>query len=74
MSNGSTFVSTHCWANNVCQFDLSLSFSFGRIALLVAHSLHNQEEGGGITAKFLSDLFLKRIMAQMAYTHSSLIT
>ena len=24
MSNGSTFVSTHCWANNVCQFDLSL--------------------------------------------------
>ena len=25
MSNGSTFVSTHCWANNVCQFDLSLS-------------------------------------------------
>ena len=27
MSNGSTFVSTHCWANNVCQFDLSLSLS-----------------------------------------------
>ena len=25
MSNGSTFVSTHCWANNVCQFDLSLT-------------------------------------------------
>ena len=24
MSNGSTFVSAHCWANNVCQFDLSL--------------------------------------------------
>ena len=24
MSNGATFVSTHCWANNVCQFDLSL--------------------------------------------------
>ena len=24
MSNGSTFFSTHCWANNVCQFDLSL--------------------------------------------------
>ena len=24
MSNGSTFVSTHCWANSVCQFDLSL--------------------------------------------------
>ena len=24
MSNGSTFVSTHCWANNVCQFDLNL--------------------------------------------------
>ena len=23
MSNGSTFVSTHYWANNVCQFDLS---------------------------------------------------
>ena len=28
MSDGSTFVSTHCWANNVCQFDLSLSFPF----------------------------------------------
>ena len=26
MSNGSTFVSTHCWANNVCQFDLSLIY------------------------------------------------
>ena len=25
MSNGSTFVSTHCWANNVCQFDLGLN-------------------------------------------------
>ena len=25
MSNSSTFVSTHCWANNVCQFDLSLT-------------------------------------------------
>ena len=25
MSNGSTFVSTHCLASNVCQFDLSLS-------------------------------------------------
>ena len=25
MSNGSTFVSTHCWANNVCQFDHSLT-------------------------------------------------
>ena len=25
MSNGSTFVSTHCWANNVCQFDPSLT-------------------------------------------------
>ena len=24
MSNGSTFVNIHCWANNVCQFDLSL--------------------------------------------------
>ena len=27
MSNGSTFVSIHCWANNVCQFDLSLTVS-----------------------------------------------
>ena len=27
MSNGSTFVSTHCWANNVRQFDLSLIVS-----------------------------------------------
>ena len=26
MSNGSTFVSTHCWPNNVCQFDPSLRF------------------------------------------------
>ena len=32
MSNGSTFVSTHCWANNVCQFDLSLShLTYGNI-------------------------------------------
>ena len=26
MSDGSTFVSTHCWANNVCQCDLSLMY------------------------------------------------
>ena len=25
ISNGSTFVSTHCWPNNVCQFDPSLT-------------------------------------------------
>ena len=37
MSNGSTFVSTHCWANNVCQFDLILRSSFFEFGKILPH-------------------------------------
>ena len=68
MSNGTTFVSTHCWANNVCQFDLSLTHPNGNRTLGTFQYL--QGKGAGVSAygQALFSFFFNRVLR--FFTHS----